>query len=625
MLNDLKEKFESKTYMIISSIFMFLSLILLILRMLGVINLNEFLDPGIVVIIISGYPIIFEAISELKEKNISSELLVTIGIIASLILKEVFAAAEICFIMALGETLEDMTVDKAKKGLDKLVSLIPVNANVLVNGKLINKNIDDINIEDIIRIVPGERIPMDGIIVSGYTSVDQSILTGESIPIDKNIGDIVYQGTYNTSGSIDFKVTNKSTDTTLSKMIKLISQDDSMDAPIKRTADKWAKILVPASLIISILTGILSYFIFKNDLIDSLTRSVTIIVTFCPCALTLSTPTSVMAGIGQATKYGVLIKSGAAIEEMGRTNAICFDKTGTLTEAKIVVNECLAYKGYKKDEVIKIMSSLESKSEHPISKAIVSYNKGSFYDVLNFQAIEGKGIKGTINNTNYSIGSISFQKEKITEDISNDINNYLKKGMAVVLLSNNENIVGIISLKDKIRDKSKDTITELKKLGYSVNLLTGDNNIIAKNVGEELEIDNVYSELLPLDKVNIIKNLNKNYKTIMIGDGINDALSMKTANIGITFSGIGSDITQDNASIILLNDRIDLLPYVVKLSRSTLKTIKFNIALSIVINIIAVILSAFGILNPITGAIVHNIGSVIVVLNAALLIDRKIK
>jgi len=627
MFNDIKEKFESKLFIIISSTAIGLSLILLILKSFSVIKLNDYIDFAWITIIISGYPIIYEAIEELKEKHISSELLVTIALIASIIIGEVFAAGEVCFIMSIGEILEDLTVEKANKGLNKLVRLMPNKALLIKDDDVIETPIESIKVNDLIRVLPGERIALDGIIIKGNTSIDQSILTGESIPVDKGINDYVYQGTINIQGSIDFKVLKEAKDTTLNKMVELIKESENNQAPIKRTADKWASILVPASLLVAILTGIFSYIILK-DMNESLIRAVTILVTFCPCALTISTPTAVMAGIGQAAKNGVLIKSGAIIEETGRTNLICFDKTGTLTKAELKVSDIISLDNkYTNKDIINIASSLESKSEHPLGKAIVKYavlNNITLLDVDKFKSIPGKGIIGSINNIEYKIGSINYLKKELKDYTA--INKLLDDGKGIILLSTSDNVIGIIALEDTLRDNALKTIEKLNNLNYKVNLLTGDNKKTANHIAEKLNIKNIYSELLPIDKVNIIKDLNSNgYKTVMVGDGVNDAPSLKTANIGIALGGISSDITTDSASIVILDDNIEKIPYILKLSKLTLNTIKFNITISIIINIIAVILSIAGLLNPITGAIVHNIGSVLVVLNAAILIDRKIK
>ncbi len=615
---------------IVSGVFFLLSLILLILKSVLGLEISPYLDPIWITIIISGYPLVYSAFFKLfKKKQISSALLITIAMIASLIIGEVFAAGEIAFIMAIGEILEDITVDKAKEGLNKLISLTPSVARVIDKEIEVMIETKDIKIGMVIRVLPGESIPVDGRIIKGSTSIDQRVITGESLPVDKTTGDLVFTGTTNCYGSIDIEVLKTQEDSSLQKMIKLVEDAENKKAPTERIADKWAGWLVPVALVIAIVVGIVVNSIIGNDDNQALIRAVTILVVFCPCALALATPTSVMAGIGQATKYGVIIKSGEVIEEMGKIDCIAFDKTGTLTYGNLEVSDLLSFNNVSNDKVLSIASSIEKYSEHPLACAICGYaseNNSNIYEVNDFKMIPGLGVSGIINDDIHYCGNLKYIESlniSIDDNIYKSIDNLRNEGKAVVIVSNKNNIIGVIALSDVIRPEAKEIVRKLKKMNIDVVLLTGDHYTTANYFANQVGIDNIKAELLPEDKICEIKKLQKNGKKVaMIGDGVNDAGALKTANVGIAMGSIGSDITVEASGISLISDDIKKVPYLVQLSKSTFNTIKFNIITSMTLNIIAIILSTIGVLNPITGALFHNAGSVIVVLNAALVYNR---
>lgn len=631
MFKKTSDYFSGIKMTIISGIFLLVSLILLICKKIYNLNINLYLDPAWITIIISGYPLLYLAISRLfKQKWVSSALLISIAMIASIIVQEVFAAGEVAFIMAIGAILEDKTVEKAKKGIKKLISLVPQTAKiVLPNNNTKEININEVKLEDIIRVLPGELIPVDGEIINGTTTINQSIITGESLPVDKEIGDNVYCGTTNCNGTIDIKTINIAKDSSLQKMIKLVEEAENKKAPTQRIADKWATWLVPIAILLAIITGIVVYITIGNENNEALIRAVTILVVFCPCALALATPTSVMAGIGQATKYGVIIKSGEVIEEMGKVNCIAFDKTGTLTYGKLEVTDVISFSKYPKEDLLKKAMSIESYSEHPLGKAIVEYcNKLEIKgeEVNNFLMIPGKGVSGYIKNEKIICSNIKYLNElniNLNNIQNNEILQLRNEGKALIFIANSNEIIGVIALSDVLRKEAIDMIKKLKKMNIRTVLLTGDNEVTANYFANKLNINTVNSELLPEEKVDYVKKLqNEGYKVAMIGDGINDAPALKTANVGISMGQIGSDITIDASGVSLINDNLENIPYLFKLSSSTFNTIKFNITLSMCINFIAIILSSFGILNPITGALVHNVGSVLIVLNASLVYNR---
>jgi len=615
------EEFLSSIPMtIIGGIFLGISLVCMLTGIELPINLAW------VPIIISGIPILYGALTALFcEKTISSELLVSTAIAASVAIGEIFAAGEIAFIMAIGEILEDITVNRAKKGISQLIKLSPQQGRKIIkeNEKTTEKivPIEEIYKDDILRVLPGEIIPVDGKIIFGNSSVDQSIMTGESLPIDKTIGDEVFCGTVNCDGSIDIIATKIGEDSSLQKLIRMVKEAEENKAPMQRIVDKWAGWLVPAALIIAVA----AYFI-TSDII----RAVTVLVVFCPCALALATPTSIMAAVGQAAKNGVLIKSGEALEKMGKVNCIAFDKTGTLTFGKLKISDIITTSSATENELLKLACSSEKRSEHPLGKAIVEHGKKQnveFLEMEDFKMIPGKGIAAKIENNEIYCGNSRFLQEQgiiLDENIESILENLRKQGKVSILVGKNRECIGIIALSDTIRPTAKEIVVKLKNMGSRVVLLTGDHKQTADYFAEEVGIENVYSELLPAEKVTYIKKLEEDgNKVCMIGDGVNDAPALKTADVGVSMASMGTDIAVEASDIALMGDNIEKIPYLKKLSTATIKTIKFNITASMVINLAAIILSVMGLLNPITGALVHNVGSVLVVLNAALLYDRK--
>ena len=604
----------------ISGIFLIASLIVLLT------GTNVPVDPALVTIIISGFPLLYLAVTELVfQKRISSALLISIATIACILIDELFAAGEIVFIMAIGEILEDMTVARARKGLSDLISLTPQKGRRIkqTENGIVEEIVafKDVCKDDILRVLPGETVPVDGIIVNGNTSLDQSIMTGESVPVDKTIGDPVFCGTMNCFGSVDIMATQIGEDSSLQKMINMVRESENKKAPTQRTADKWTTWLVPIALLIAICT-----YLITRDFV----RAVTVLVVFCPCALVLATPTSIMAAIGQATKHGIIIKSGEALEKMGKVDCIAFDKTGTLTFGDLEVCDVFIFSKMNKKELISIASSVESRSEHPLGKTVVRYAKENSIKtecISDFQMIPGRGVSATLNGEHVLCGNITYMKENkiiLNSKIETTLTHIQDQGKASILVSKNTECCGIIALCDIIKPAAKNMIKELTRIDTEAVLLTGDNERAAKYFAEQIGIKNIKSELLPNQKVSSITELQALGKTVcMIGDGINDAPALKVADVGIAMGNMGSDITIEAADIALLNDRIENIPYLKRLSNATLTTIKSCIAMSIGINLIAIALSVFGYLNPITGALIHNIGSVFVVMCAALLYDRK--
>lgn len=583
-------------------------------------------DPAWITVMISGIPLLYLAVWRIIYNSgiskISSALLISIAMVAAIAIGDLFAAGEVAFIMAIGEILEDMTTERARKGLKKLISLAPTQGRRIVDGKEVMISAKEIRKEDILRILPGETVPVDGVIIAGETSVDQSVMTGESIPVDKGIGEEVYCGTLNRFGAIDIRATKVGEDSSLQKLIRMVQEAENNQAPMQRIADRCASWFVPVALLIAIVTWIVT----KN-----IVRAVTVLVVFCPCALVLATPTAIMAAIGQATKHGVIIKSGEALEKMGKVDTIAFDKTGTLTFGKLEVSDIVLFDDtLSEKELLAFTASAESKSEHPLGKAIVAYAKQrqvSMPESDRFRMESGKGIYAEVSGKQLYCGNEKFFAENGIE-----IDNHMKitleqlrvQGKASVFVADKKNCIGVIALSDVLRPEAEAMVTKLREMKTEVVLLTGDHQNTADYFAKRVGINKVYAELLPEQKVEKIRKLKENGKTVcMIGDGVNDAPALKTASVGVAMGSMGSDIAVEAADIALMSDDIAKLPYLKLLSNATVKTIRFSITLSMCINCIAVTCSVLGILTPTTGALVHNAGSCFVVLIAALLYDRK--
>lgn len=585
-------------------------------------------DPAWVTVFICGLPLLYLAVKRIIYNpgisKISSALLITIAMIAAIIIGDLFAAGEVAFIMAIGAILEEMTTDRAKKGLKKLIALAPSQGRRISNGSEEMIPAEKIRENDILRILPGETIPVDGKIISGETSVDQSVMTGESLPVDKAVGDDVFCGTINRFGAIDIKATKVGEDSSLQKLIRMVREAEDKKAPMARIADKCASWLVPAAFMIAVITGILT---------DNLERAVTVLVVFCPCALVLATPTAIMAAIGQATKHGVIIKSGESLEKMGKVDTVAFDKTGTLTYGKLKISDIVSFNDdFSAEDILYLTASAESKSEHPLGKAVYSSALSSGIktaETEDFRMMSGKGVSAKIAGKTYYCGNEKYLCQYgilLNEKAGEKAEELRKQGKAMIFTASETECLGLIALSDEIRPQVGKMVSDLAALHTDTVLLTGDSKNAAGYFADLSGIKNVYAELLPEEKVMQISKLLQQHKTVcMIGDGVNDAPALKTASVGVAMGSFGSDIAVEAADIALMSDDLSKIPYLKKLSDATVKTIKFSIALSMCINFIAVTLSVAGILTPTSGALVHNAGSCFVVLIAALLYDRKFK
>ena len=583
-------------------------------------------DPAWVTIFICGIPLLYLAIWRITYNRgvskISSALLICIAMFAALSIGELFAAGEVAFIMALGALLEDATTNRAKKGLKKLISLAPTQGRRIREGKEEMIPAEEIRKGDVLRILPGEIIPVDGKILTGETSVDQSIMTGESLPVDKTVGDGVFCGTINRFGAIDITATQVGEDSSLQKLIRMVEDAENKQAPMQRIADRVASWLVPVALLIAILA-----YVFTGNIVTG----VTVLVVFCPCALVLATPTAIMAAIGQATKHGVIIKSGESLEKMGKVDTIAFDKTGTLTYGRLEVSDVIPFdSSLTEKELLTVTASAEAKSEHPLGKAIVARAKDQNLPLTeseDFKMAAGKGISAKISGRSLLCGNEKYLMEQgvsIGEQVYSTLEKLRTEGKASILVAEKDTCLGVIALSDVLRPEAKDMVSRLTAMRTSTVLLTGDNRKTADYFAKQIGISEVRAELLPEEKVQNVEALREaGRKVCMIGDGVNDAPALKTADVGVAMGSMGSDIAVEAADIALMSDDISKIPYLKRLSNATVKTIKFSITLSMCINFVAIVLSLLELLTPVTGALVHNAGSCFVVLIAALLHDRK--
>ncbi len=624
MLKKITDLLEGIPATVISGIFLLMELIPHILENFGINAHFLPFNPAVITVVISGVPIIYSAVKKLINKKgiskISSSLLISIAMTSAVIIGDIFAAGEVAFIMAIGEILEHITVKKAKKGLKKLVLSSPVTGRKMINGKELTVSAEEIKVGDRLRILPGEAIPADGVITVGETSVNEALITGEALPIDKAVGDRVLGGTVNCHGSIDIIAEKTAENSTLNKLIELMKTAENNKAPMEKIADKWASILVPAALIAAVILGII-----KKDI----TIAVTVLVVFCPCALVLATPTAIMAAIGNAAKRGVIIKSGDALQRLSEVDTVAFDKTGTLTKAELNVSDIIPFNGISKSDLLRITASAELKSEHPIGRAIVSHAKSeglSLSEPSIFEMKAGRGISADILGEHIICGNVANMHNNgicICDEALTATEAVTLGGGTFILVTKNNELCGIITLRDTVKENA---ISAVSRLNTDVYLLSGDNINSAKYVAEKVGIKDTYANLLPEEKVKIIKELSLDGKKIcMVGDGINDAPALKTAYVGISMATLGSDISVEASDVAILGDDINKIPYLLKLSTLTVKTIKFCISLSLIINFVGIILSYVGLLNPLTGALVHNLGSVLVILISALLYELKIK
>lgn len=602
-------------------------------------------DPAWIAVVLCGAPILRAACDALfRSKKITSALLVSVGILASLGLQffmsfgvgpagthchdsYIFAAGEIAFLMALGEMLENRTLRKTREGIETLVRISPKLATCIkACGNTESVPVEALVAGDCVVVRSDEMIPVDGVVIDGASAVNQASLTGESVPADKSIGDAVLAGTLNLHGVLTVRVTKRSGDTAIARLVRLVEEAEAKKAPIQHVADRWASKIVPAAILFSVLVFAFAFWFLEVGAEAALVRGVTILVVFCPCAFALATPTAIAAGIGNAARRGVLIKSGAALERLAETDTAVFDKTGTLTRAELRVEAIFPANGFSEKNVLENCGAAEAHSKHPIARAIVAAcGNANLPPAEDFKTQNGVGVSCKIAGKIVEISSRRALTISLSREEEAFAEAHAARGESLVFLVIDGSLAGIVALSDTLRETVPATIRALKNAGIRTVMLTGDNRAAGAHAAELAGVDELVAELLPEDKAGALSRLRERGArgVLMVGDGVNDAPALATADSSVAMGALGSELAVETAEIALLNDRIELVPALVKFSKTVLRTIHANFALSIVINASSVVLSAAGILDPVSGALVHNASSLLVVMNSASLLTRK--
>ncbi len=608
--NILKDGFQR------SVLLMAVSAAALVLSYAGITPVERF-DMAWVAIVLCGFPIIWGAVKGLAiDHDIRAGVLVSMAIIAALCLQEYFAAGEVALIMQIGDCLEQFSSKRARKGIERLVDMSPKTGRVVEGDEEIVIPVESIPVGAVIRVLPGESVPLDGRIVSGSTSIDQSVMTGESIPVDKTVGDEVCSGTINQMGAFDMEVVRGNEDSSFQRMAAMVASADAGRTRVVRIADRWATRLVAVVMVLVLATYLLTWDIY---------RAVTIMIVFCPCAFILATPTAVVAAIGNLTRYGLLVKDGDSLERMAEVDTVAFDKTGTVTEGEPSVVDVLPEGD--RDGFLSVLASAESRSEHPLGRAIVAFARSEgvrVSDPEGFAMKVGRGVEALVDGKRVLAGNIPMMEEASVHVPPSAVERaeaLYGRGCTSVYVSVDGKFAGMVSLSDTIRDGSRRTVSELSDMGVGCVLLTGDNPRAASFIASAAGIGEYRAECTPEGKMGEIASLqDAGRKVMMVGDGVNDAPALKTAWVGMAMGGTGTDIAVDAADIALVGDRLENIPHTVDLSRRMVGRIRFNIAFSLVWNAFAVGLSMMAVIGPVEGALVHNVGSVFVVANSALLL-----
>ncbi len=573
--------------------------------------------------VIAGYEIAILAYKSLiKRHTIGPAMLVCIACVASFIIGHPEEGAAVTFLYYIAEFLEDYAEDRAKRSIKSLVEIAPDTAKVKVGDKEEVRNVDEVNISDIVIVKPGDKIPLDGEVISGSSSVNQASITGESVPVLKQVGDNVFSGTVNEDGYMEIRVTTAAKDSVISKIVTLVKRSQLNRSETETLVERVAKYYTPIMMIAAICVALLPPLLFGFDLTDWVYKALSLLVISCPCAFLISTPVGMVSAITSATRNGVIIKGSTYVEEMRNVNAVIFDKTGTLTEGKLEVSEVKVMDDdYSEEDVVKIAASLEYESSHPIAQAVVNYadeNEIIFDTIEDFKNIPGKGIVATVNGEQYYAANESLIEGSSFNISRDEINKYSSEGKTLIFVGNSQKVLGIITVSDKIRDNAAEVIADLKEQGIKTIMLTGDNKRAAESVASEIGIDYVFADLMPEDKLNLLDAIRNKFGDVaMIGDGINDAPALARANIGIAMGAAGSDVAIETADVALMQDDISKLPYLFALSHKTMGIIKQNISIAILVKLLCVVLAVMGIITLMMSVGFGDLGlTILVILNS---------
>ena len=599
-----------------------------------------YLDFGWIAVALCAPPIFIAGVKGILHGRLTSDLLISMSIVACITLEclvwsgklagdahshsNIFAAGEVAWLMRLGELLEQFTVNKARSGIKRLVNLTPATAKYRVDGRIIEKPLSEVKVGDEVTVLPNDLISVDGVIISGASAVNEAIMTGESVPVDKKEGDAVYGGTFNGEGALEVRVTRAADEMAVAKLRRLVEEAEGKKAPISKLADRWAGYIVPAALVLAVAIFFLSFFLLTDrNWSESVERAVTMLVVFCPCALALATPTAVAAGLGNASKRGILIKSGGALETLAAADTVAFDKTGTLTSGKLSVEKMTTY-GVDEKYAMRIAGAVERYSEHPVAAAV--YDRCFAPDLpeaTETRSLVGAGVSAVIGGKRCCAVRYDKSSEFCSDAIKADADarSMLAAGQTVVAIIEDGSLIALIALADAVKPGSYEACRALREMGIRTVMLTGDNGAVASGVARKLGIDEYRHSLMPEQKLEAIDDMKKAGRTIcMVGDGVNDAPALALADTSVAMGALGSDAAVETAETALMNDAPEKIPLLIKLSRRVVSTVRINIIAAMTVNVIAVALSAFGLLDPITGALVHNLSSVLVVAHSALLL-----
>lgn len=571
-------------------------------------------------IIISGYQLFKEGFKDLLKLNFTMETLMTIAIIGASLIGEWAEGSIVVILFAISGALEKFSMDKARQSITSLMDIAPKEALIIRNGVELSLPVEDIEIDDIMIVRPGVKIAMDGLVVAGSSSVNQSAITGESIPVHKTVGDEVFAGTINEEGLLEIIVTKLVNDTTISKIIHLVEEAQGEKAPAQAFVDKFSKVYTPAILLLSLLIIVVPPLLFNASWDKWIYQGLALLVVGCPCSLVISTPVSIVSAITNAAKHGVLVKGGIHLEEMGNVNAIAFDKTGTLTIGYPQITDIEVYDKQEENKFLAIMCALEVNSQHPLASSFAQYAEEHNINyenisVENFSSLTGLGIQGSVQNKDYFLGSPSLFTNKLDLEIDEEkITKLQSEGKTVMVFGLDSKVLGIIAVADTIRNTSINAIDKLHRIGIkNTTMLTGDNTLTANAIGKQVHVTNIEGDLMPEDKLESVKGLKSRYGSVaMVGDGVNDAPALAIADVGIAMGGAGTDTALETADVVLMGDDLSKLPFIINLSKKTLKVIKQNITFSLMIKLIAILLIIPGWLT-LWIAIIADMGATLIV------------
>ena len=574
-------------------------------------------------IMVGGYYIAVRGIASVREKYLDMNVLMIIAVIGAVLIASYEEAASIVFLFSLAELLESYSVARNRHSISQLLDFAPRTARVLRDDREVTIDVTDIRVGDVAIVHPGERVPVDGEVISGSSAVEESAVTGESIPATKAIGDAVFGGTLNGSGALDVRVTKRFEDNVISKIAKLVEEAEATKAPSERMVDRFARYYTPVVIAIAVATMLLPPLLFGQPLEEWFYRGLVLLVISCPCALVLSTPISVVSAISGGARRGVLFKGGLFLERMSDIKVVAFDKTGTLTSGRTVVEEIVPFDGYSTREVLKVAASVENRSEHHLARAVIERAKADDIEVeqaTSFKAFAGKGVGIQILDRIMYAGSPAFFRERGVDlsPYEEIINSKTAAGATVVLVGSEDEMMGLLTVRDTPRSEAKEVVNGLKEMGIKVVMLTGDAAPVAEKVAKELEIEEFRAALLPADKLNAVDEYRQRYGTmLMVGDGINDAPALAKADVGVAMGVAGTDVALEAADVALMGDDLRALLYSVRLGRRARSVIRQNIATSLLVKSALAILVFPGVVTLWMAILIGDLGvSLAVILNA---------